>query len=400
PTTATVAAEKNVANISPVPGNYGTTLVRVPNHKSGHTGTIQVTVTQKVVETRTVASTVVTGREFSAVLRSDGTVWAWGLNNKGQLGDGTTVTRTVPTQVQIAPTEPGKILYLTDIVAIAAGEEHLVMLSSDGKVYTTGDNTYGQLGYADTANAADATAPYKTNYAVPVRFEDAEGKALEVQPFITAIAAGSYHTMALSRGTEVITASGEQVTTGGEVWAWGRNNNYQIGIGTSVGTGNVTRPVHVLKGQSASDTDYLGSITAITAGQYNSFAIRTDGYVLGWGLNNNGQLGDGSRENRGMPVFMLKGQSGVYGDYIDDAYHGDELHAGTIYMENAYMVSAGLNHTLILLRVEGGPVARTEVYATGDNAYGQLGSWTPNSSNTATTGTRGSTTIPVRVLKE
>ncbi|MCM1440012.1 MAG: hypothetical protein NC131_12545, partial [Roseburia sp.] len=402
PTTATVKASGNVAIISTVAGKYGTTLVRVTNHVSGHTGTLRVTVTQQpegVSTAGTMASSVVTGREFSAALRSDGTVWTWGLNNVGQLGDGTTITRTVPTQVQIAPETPGKIEYLTDIVAIAAGEKHLVMLNSRGQVFTTGDNTYGQLGYASTVNASDAAAPYKNNYAVAVRFEDADGKPLEDQPVITAIAAGYDHTLALSRGTEVV-ENGKR-TSGGDVWAWGRNNSYQIGIGTSKGTGSVTRPVQVLKGQSASDSDYLGSIAAITAGQYNSFAIRTDGYVLGWGNNAYGQLGDGTKENRGQPVFMLKGQSGSYTDYEADQYNNGQMAAGSIYMENVYMVSAGLDHTLILVRVESANedlTARTEVYAVGNNSDGQLGTWNNNDRNDSNPGTNASSTTPVRVL--
>ena len=407
PTVATVAAMGNVATISTVENKYGTTQVRATNNISGHTGTLNVTVTQRpegVSPVGTMASTVVTGRNFSAALRSDGTVWAWGLNNKGQLGDGTLVTRTTPTQVQIAPNPetPDHIQYLRDVVAIAAGEEHLVLLTRDGVVYTTGDNTYGQLGYGSTANEEDAAAPYKNNYAVPVRFRDADSELEE--PFIMAIAAGSYHTLALTRGVEVIGSDGVAASTGGEVWAWGDNRNYQVGQGTSVGTEFIGKPVQVLKGQSASDTDYLGSVAAITAGQYNSFAIRTDGFVFGWGRNDNGQLGDGTTENRGMPVYMLKGQSGSYNDYLDNGFG---LTAGSGYMENAYMVSAGLNHTLVLVRVEsrdGSKGVRTEVYATGDNTYGQLGTWTDDATSGAIKDLNnrpayeGSTTVPMRVL--
>lgn len=78
---------------------------------------------------------VAAGNSFSAVLKSNGTVWTWGLNNKGQLGDGTLTNNHI--------SEP--IANFTDIEHIAAGKEHMLALKDDGTVWAWGNNNYGQL---------------------------------------------------------------------------------------------------------------------------------------------------------------------------------------------------------------------------------------------------------------
>ena len=404
-TVATVAEANKVATMTPVEGHTGVTLIRVTNPVSGHTGSLRLTVTQEIHTDIRVAPMIATGLNFSAVLKSDGTVWAWGNNDYGQLGDGTHITRTMPTQVQLQNLSETGRQYIGNVVAIAAGANHLVMLTDKGEVYTTGDNSKGQLGYASEptyiedadGNATediDTAVPYKNDYATKVVFKDEAGEVLENQPFFTAVATGYNHTLALTRGAETVryTAGGtETVYTGGEVWAWGANNNYQLGRGTAVGTEHSSEPQKVVKGQSASDTDYLGSITAIAAGHYNSFAIRGDGYVLAWGRNDHGQLGDSTKDDRGMPVLMLAGMSASTDPYL----------------RNAYMVSAGLTHTMILVRVDHPTLpgyVRSEVYTVGDNTYGQLGAWSMDHFGTAVTNNHEyvdySSTTPVRVLAD
>jgi hypothetical protein len=83
-------------------------------------------------------------------LKSDGTVWCWGLNSNGQLGDGTKTDRNIPVQVS----------GLTGITAIAAGFNHSLALKSDGTVWAWGDNTYGQL---SNAAAENSTIPIKVS---------------------------------------------------------------------------------------------------------------------------------------------------------------------------------------------------------------------------------------------
>ncbi|WP_395836206.1 RCC1 domain-containing protein [Cystobacter fuscus] len=86
---------------------------------------------------------VIAGATHSLALRSDGTVWAWGNNDNGQLGDGTTTHRLSPVQV------PG----LTGVVALAAGNSYSMAMLSDGTVRTWGNNNHGQLGNGTTTHA-------------------------------------------------------------------------------------------------------------------------------------------------------------------------------------------------------------------------------------------------------
>jgi alpha-tubulin suppressor-like RCC1 family protein len=86
---------------------------------------------------RASAGATVSGGEFHTVLvKPDGSVWAWGINSSGQLGDGTTTQKTVPTLVS----------GISDVVAVAAGGTFTLALKSDGTVWAWGANTYGQLG--------------------------------------------------------------------------------------------------------------------------------------------------------------------------------------------------------------------------------------------------------------
>ena len=82
------------------------------------------------------ATAIAAGWAHTMVLKDDGTVWAWGYNSAGQLGDGTAVNKTVPIQIPD----------LTDVCAIAAGNQHSMALKNDGTVWVFGDNSFGQLG--------------------------------------------------------------------------------------------------------------------------------------------------------------------------------------------------------------------------------------------------------------
>ncbi len=230
-------------------------------------------------------------------LTDDGKVWAWGNNDSGELGDGTTTDRTSPVQV------PG----LDDVVAIAAGGWHSLALKSDGTVWTWGNNEYGELG--------DGT---KTNRAVPAPIGIAD---------VTSISAGNSHSLAVKRDGTVWswgdnrwamlgdgTSTGRSLpvragsindalavvggahfsyalTDSGTVWAWGLNNNGQIGDGTTV-----TRyaPVPILG---------LTDVQVVSGGGFSGFAMQKDGTVWGWGLNSSGELGDGTTANRLIPVI-------------------------------------------------------------------------------------------------
>jgi alpha-tubulin suppressor-like RCC1 family protein len=179
------------------------------------------------------------GGSHTIALKSDSTVWAWGSNSFGQLGDGTTIDSSTPVQVS----------GLTGVTAIAGRDSHTIALKNDGTVWTWGDNRSGQLG--------DGTTTQRTT---PVQVSGLTG--------VIAIAGGTWHTIALKND--------------GTVWTWGYNSNGQLGDGT---TTNSSAPVQV---------SGLTGVTAIASGAYHTITLKSDGTVWTWGGNNYGQLGDGT----------------------------------------------------------------------------------------------------------
>jgi alpha-tubulin suppressor-like RCC1 family protein len=128
------------------------------------------------------------------VLLNDGTVWAWGTNNNGELGDGTYISRNTPVQVVTSVGGPA----LAGITAIAEGGYHTLALKNDGTVWAWGNGSYGQLG-----NGKYSTS----NVAVQV---------LGLTDVI-AISGGDYHSLAMKKG--------------GTVWGWGKT---KPGIGVCI----------------------------------------------------------------------------------------------------------------------------------------------------------------------
>ena len=256
------------------------------------------------------AARVAAGANFSLALMKDGTVYAWGYDGYGQLGTSLTSGQSAtPVQVTLASGDP-----LANVVAIAAGSNHALALLKDGSVYAWGRNYEGQLGNGSTSNTS-----------TPVRVADPSDSTRNLAN-ITAIAAGGYHSLFL--------------TASGTVYATGDNDNGQLGDGT---TTRRSVPVTVTS---------LGPImvTAIAAGLYHSLAVAADGTVYAWGLNNYGQLGSGTTQDS-AGALQVAGLTGVAA------------------------VAAGDYTSLALLR-DG--TAR----AWGNNGYGQLGNNSTSSSST------------------
>ncbi len=214
------------------------------------------------------------GSFHTLCVRVDGTVWAWGRNEYGQLGDGTTTTRKTPVQVK----GPGGVGVLTGVTAVAGGLGHTIALKSDGTVWAWGNNDYGQLG--------DGTGGVADRYT-PVQVKGPGG--VGVLTGVTAIASGSYSSIALQGD--------------GTVWAWGWNDTGQLGDGTT--TDRYT-PVQV-KGPGG--VGVLTGVTAISSDWHHTIALKGDGTVWAWGYNYYGQLGDGTATDRHTPV-QVKGYAG------------------------------------------------------------------------------------------
>jgi len=206
---------------------------------------------------------VAAGESHSLALKGDGTVWAWGANDGGQLGNNSVVDSPAPVQVK----DPGGSSVLVDILAIAAGGQTSLALRADGTVWSWGVNDKGQLGN-------NAAIKYS---ATPVQVKAQRGDL----PGMKAIAAGSAHCLALKAD--------------GTVWAWGWNNKHQLGDGT---TSDRSTAAAVKGGKKRGAL--LKNVKAIAAGGTatikqpsggHSLALVAQGEVFSWGWNVKGQLG-------------------------------------------------------------------------------------------------------------
>ena len=199
------------------------------------------------------------GFYHSLAIKSDGTVWAWGNNNAGQLGNNSTSSSNIPVQVKDTNNNP-----LTNVVAIATGDDYSLALKSDGTVWAWGWNGYGQLGDNST-----------TNSKIPVQVKDSNNSPLTN---IVAITAGYYHSLALK--------------SDGTVWAWGRNNNGQLGNNSKTDS---IFPIQV---------NGLANIKAVASKYSHSIALNNAGQVYTWGYNSNGQLGDNTNIDKLIPILV------------------------------------------------------------------------------------------------
>jgi len=305
------------------------------------------------------------GARGTIILKSDGTVWTWGANFDGKLGIGDTnpVRMLVPVEVHGA----GNVSYLNQVQTIMGGEIHNVALKYDGTVWAWGWNAFGQLGNGTTN---DAWTPVQTGLgAVPplTSVTKLGGRPYftlavksdgtiwawgmnqfgqmgngTVNPFsgpqatVPGLVSNSAPGGAINNPRQVTCGYqfGAALTTNGTVWTWGSGSHGELGNGT---TGSSYTPAQV---------PGLTNITAISAGWFHILALRADGTVWGWGNNANGELGDGTAINRLNAVQVLN-------------------------VSNIVSVSGGDSHSSAL-------AADGTVWKWGLNNIGELGNGTTN----------------------
>ncbi len=277
-------------------------------------------------------------------LANDGTVWTWGANSRGQLGDGTTN----------AAFSPVRVTGIQDVVSVSAGSAHSIALKSDGTVWAWGDNSLGQLGDGRGGGELDTDSSFS---AIPVQVAG-------LSNILKATAGGNAHSLAID--------------SEGMVWAWGDNKYGQIGDGE--GGGGVedcrTIPVHVISVLDAVE---------IACGDYHSMAVRLDGTVWTWGKDEYCQLGDGQTNNTATPVqavgilaatyeaspFGTEGYTPLSGDFdgdgrADKAVYSDLHGAWFIELSRSaiiiFMHLGGIGHDPILCDFDGDGKADPSVY--------------------------------------
>ena len=289
-----------------------------------------------------VASLLLAGlARVGAAEATTGTAWTWGLNQVGELGDGSTVNATTPVGA------------LPGVTAVAGGYGHSLALLANGHVAAWGNGEYGQLGTKTSLTTCGmAMTPCATS---PVSVSGLSN--------VVAIAAGINFSLAL--------------LSNGTVWSWGDNSYGELGYGSIFGPINCG-------GVNCSPTPVevygLSNVKAIAAGGHHALALLDNGTVMVWGANNTGQLGLGTDSGpetcasavcSGVPVLLSSPSGGPY-------THVTAIAAGD-----------GFSLALVTYSV-------TEILAWGSNRYGQLGQGTVSGPQTC--GTAGScSTSPVLV---
>ncbi len=204
---------------------------------------------------------IATGGAHSCARLKDGTVWCWGSNDMGQLGNGTFSFSSPPVKVN----------ELENVTAIAAGGAHSCAILADGTVWCWGGNSTGQLGPSATSDGCTFLGDMVPCSVNPVPIQSLSN--------VSAIAAGNDYTCArLSDGT---------------VECWGANSFGQLGRDTSLGTTPASIPAPVTG---------LSKVAAIATGARHSCAALTDTTVKCWGANDGGQLGNTTPTPRFTPV--------------------------------------------------------------------------------------------------
>jgi|GEM_PF-1238032 len=203
--------------------------------------------------------------DHNLVVKEDGTVWAWGYNDSGQLGNGTTSTRYSTTPVQVVGA--GASGFLTNVKAATAGDGWSVAVKNDGTVWAWGGNGWGMLG-TGAGNQGEGGIAYSTT---PVQVHDDAGGFLQN---VTAVSAGMDHTLALK--------------TDGTVWGWGGSGWGQLGNGTTgnhYGSSNTYYISHPVQASGLTD------VKSICASNAFSVVLKNDGSVWTFGCNTWSNLG-------------------------------------------------------------------------------------------------------------
>lgn len=305
---------------------------------------------------------------FACALTPEGKAYCWGPNNRGQLGDGTTINRLRPTEVL----QPDGVTF----TQISTGTSHTCAITPAGQAYCWGDNTVGELG-----SPPDLTS---TPVVVPRTVE--QGSRVFVQ-----ITSGNGQTCALEAD--------------GSAYCWGSNSSGHLGVGIEPMSGNlatlyITRPMRVVQPEGV-------VFTTIIAGLNRICAVNSTGQAYCWGRNHLYQLGDGTTEDRAVPTAVAQPAGVVFTDVtigttftcgvttVGDGYCWGRDHNGSF----GRGVSGGDHPTPTPAAVGYGPWLAFDAggqFACGINAMGRVYCW--GSGRMLGNGLHDSSNIPVEAL--
>ena len=221
---------------------------------TGSPAPFNATPTMVSLPTGTIVKTISAGEGFGVALNATGKLFAWGIDNRGQLGDGGHRTgSTVPVRVHLPSG--------TTATFVASGSEHSLALTSTGRVLAWGDNDFGQLGDGTTI---ERDTPVRITMPSSVKK-------------VTKLIGGGVFSLAL--------------TGAGHLLAWGSNAFGELGDGTFT---DHLQPEPVALGST--------TVTSAAAGGLHVLARTSNGGILAWGENEFGQLGNNSTTNSNVPI--------------------------------------------------------------------------------------------------
>jgi len=246
------------------------------------------------------------GAVNSLGLRANGTAWSWGYNEWGQIGDGTTVSKISPVSV---------VGGFTDWVSLSSGGRHSLGLRANGTAWAWGRNNYGQLGDNTTSNRSSPVSVVG-GYTDWISVDVGESHSLGLRANGTLWAWGFNDQGRLGDNTITSRISPVSVVGGftdwiavsaagrgslglranGTAWAWGRNAYGQVGDNTITSRSS---PVSIVGGF----TDWVSVGGMLESG----IGLRSNGTLWTWGRNTAGQLGDNTTSNRSSPVSVVGG---------------------------------------------------------------------------------------------
>lgn len=195
---------------------------------------------------------IVPGNYHTMGIKNNGTLWGWGVNEYGQLGDGTNTDKNIPTQIGTD----------NDWREVSVGFYHTVAIKTDGSIWTWGSNYTGQLGNGLAGSSYSTNSPNQVGVL---------NNWIEID-------SGMQHTIAIK--------------TDGTLWAWGLNYAGQLGIGNLT---DQNEPIQI---------GILTDWQKIFVGEGNSFALQNNNTLWAWGVNSNGELGNGSNVDSDSPISI------------------------------------------------------------------------------------------------